>query len=109
MNTNLPMQPVHKDADGVIRFVGNKVVEYLLDNGGLDMNKLAMADLPRRDREQFAQLIGYSVCGYHELDYVSDASALAASEAARKINPKAGGCRDGGGCSVHSGVAEDEP
>jgi hypothetical protein len=51
-------------------------------------------------------LIGYSITGYHELSYVSDASAKAASEAARKINPEAGGCRDGG-CGIHCGVEEE--
>jgi len=31
-----------------------------------------MIGFPQEDREQFAQLIGYSLSGFGELDYVSD-------------------------------------
>lgn len=60
-----PIQPFGDDGKGVLRFKGNKVVQYLLDNGGLDLNDLARAgrDLPKDDWEQFHQLIGYSVSG----------------------------------------------
>jgi hypothetical protein len=68
-----PAQPVIVDDDGVHRFKKNKIVCHLLDNGPLDMNKLAMMDFSDEDREQFAQLIGYSVSGASELEYVSDA------------------------------------
>lgn len=68
-----PIQPLEKDEHGVVRFRANKVVQYLLDNGGLDMNDLAMVDFPREDREQFAQLIGYSHSGSGDLSYMSDA------------------------------------
>lgn len=68
-----PMQNVK---DG--RFVSNQIVEYLLDNGGIDMNDLALIDFDDEDREQFAQLIGYSVSGYISLSYVSDDSAAQA-------------------------------
>lgn len=36
------------------------------------MNHLAREDFPREDREQFAQLIGYSLDGFGTLSYVSD-------------------------------------
>lgn len=36
------------------------------------MNKLAMLDFSKEDRQQFAQLIGYSLDGYGELSYVDD-------------------------------------
>lgn len=45
---------------------------HLLDNGGIDMNKLACIDFSDKDREQFAQLIGYSLSGLGELSYASD-------------------------------------
>ena len=51
-----PIQPLEKDEHGVVRFRANKVVQYLLDNGGIDMNDLAVVDFPREDREQFAQI-----------------------------------------------------
>jgi len=67
-----PIQPLVKDTYGKIRFKTNKVVEFLLDNGGLDMNKLALEEFTDNDREQFAQLIGYSLDGYGMLSYVTD-------------------------------------
>lgn len=65
--------PMQKIVDG--RFVKNAIVEYLLDNGGIDLNQLAVLPFDDEDREQFAQLIGYSVSGYGSLSYVSDESA----------------------------------
>ena len=66
-----PRQPVEEDKYGTLRFKQNKIVAFLLDNGGIDMNKLAVTDFSDEDRCQFAQLIGYSQCGYEELSYVS--------------------------------------
>lgn len=74
--------------------------------GRLDLNALAMMKFPQEDREQFAQLMGYSICGYHELSYVSDESAAEASLAAKKVAPSAGGCRDKG--CFHGGPLFDE-
>ena len=67
-----PVQRLHKEKDGAIRFVKNDIVEFLLDNGGYDMNKLAMLAFDESDRQQFAQLIGYSLHGFSELSYVDD-------------------------------------
>jgi hypothetical protein len=61
------------------RFVPNKIVQYLLDNGGINMNELAIRGFDDEDSQQFAQLIGYSVSGYASLSYVSDESYIAAS------------------------------
>ena len=97
-----PMQPVIKDDRGVLRFRENAIVRHLLDHGGIDLNKLALLKFSQADREQFAQLIGYSVSGYHELSYVSDYSATMASELASEVVPDAGGCRDEG-CPIHGG------
>jgi hypothetical protein len=65
------MQPV-VTVCGVERFKENKIVSYLLDAGPIDMNALAIMRFSNEDREQFAQLIGYSVCGFCELSYVSE-------------------------------------
>lgn len=67
-----PMQPLALDKNGTLRFKSNAIVDYLLDKGGLDMNDLAVIDFTQEDREQFAQLIGYSQCGFGDLSYVSD-------------------------------------
>lgn len=92
--------------NGVIRFKANRIVQVLSDHGaatGLSLNELIGGDFSQSDWEQFYQLIGYSLSGYHELDKVSDASALEASAKAREEWPDAGGCRDDG-CETHSGV-----
>lgn len=66
-----PIQPIITDEHGVERFKENAIVRYLLDAGGIDMNKLAILPFSREDREQFAQLIGYSHSGAHDLSYMS--------------------------------------
>lgn len=74
----VPMQPIVM-VNGVARFRENKLVRFLLENGGIDMNRLAMVKCPREDRAQLAQLIGYSVSGYGDLDYslgVAEADAI---------------------------------
>lgn len=66
-----PMQPIEKDEHGVVRFKKNNIVRLLLEAGPLDLNQLAMMHFSKEDREQLMQLIGYSVSGFGELDYVS--------------------------------------
>lgn len=68
-----PIQPLYKDKQGVLRFKANEIVKFLLDDGPNDMNRLALIkQFSKEDREQFAQLIGYSLSGFGELSYVSD-------------------------------------
>lgn len=69
-----PVQPIVTDADGTKRFHGNAIVRHLLDAGPSGMDYLAIMLFTDADRAQFAQLIGYSVCGFGELSYVSDAT-----------------------------------
>lgn len=82
-----PMQPLRIE-NGTVRFKRNKIVEFLLDNGGFDMNALAALNFTREDRAQFAQLIGYSVGGYCDLSYPSkeskDVAWVAMEELAEK-------------------------
>lgn len=77
-----PVQPLGEDGTGTIRFKENPIVTYLLQSGDTDMNKLALMPFSNEDRQQFAQLIGYSLGGYRELSYVTDA---AYETAARQI------------------------
>ncbi|MCB0247953.1 MAG: hypothetical protein KDI07_05195 [Anaerolineae bacterium] len=74
----MPLQPVYKDEHGTLRFKENAIVRYLLDNGGIDMNRLAVLNFNQADREQFASLIGYSLGGFDELSYVSDEASMTA-------------------------------
>jgi hypothetical protein len=79
--TRQPIQPLEIDDNNVLRFRPNKLVQFLLDNNGkIDMNMLASIDFPREDREQFAQLIGYSHSGFADLGYVTDETYLAAAK-----------------------------
>lgn len=80
-----PMQPLTTDDKGTLRFHENAIVRWLLDNGDLTMNDIAAQDFSREDREQFAQLIGYSHSGSGTLGYMTDEvwnAALAAHEGA---------------------------
>jgi len=84
-----PMQPIEKDIGGTPRFVRNRVVDYLLTHGNIDMNRLAQVSeaegFTDEDRMQFAQLIGYSVSGYGDLSYVTEASCTEADRIAAKL------------------------
>ncbi len=107
-----PLQPFVMDGK-VVRFKANAIVRYLLDEvaakHGVNLNELACLPFSQDDRVQFAQLIGYSLVGFHELSYVPDKAAIAATRAARKYlqMPNLTGCRDDGGCEIHSGVEWD--
>lgn len=67
-----PIQPLETDGNGVLHFKPNKIVRFLLDAGAYDLDKLDSMEFSQNDREQFAQLIGYSLSGFSELPYVSD-------------------------------------
>ena len=70
-----PTQHIAMDGD-VQRFQCNAIVRYLLDAGPFDMNSLALMPFDNADRAQFAQLIGYSVCGYNDLGYTDTISTI---------------------------------
>jgi hypothetical protein len=75
LNARHPIQPVITDQRGAYRFKANAVVAYLLEfasKRGCSMNDLARVNFDKDDRQQFAQLIGYSLSGYGEISYASD-------------------------------------
>lgn len=87
-----PMQPIVRAKDQVIRFQQNQIVHDLLEAARagkvMDMNTIAAGDYRTEDREQFAQLIGYSVSGFGDLSYarpktVAEADRLAAELSAQ--------------------------
>lgn len=87
---NHPIQPIVKDDDGNQRFLENKIVSHLYNVGlkhGCGLNEIADMQFSKEDRQQFAQLIGYSLCGYSELGYVDD-DAYRAAVASAKKDPK---------------------
>jgi coenzyme F420-reducing hydrogenase delta subunit len=73
-----PIQPLEVAERGTLRFKANKIVQHLLDNGGIDLNQIAALRFSQEDQEQFAQLIGYSHSGAADLDYFSDETWQAA-------------------------------
>ena len=66
-----PIQPLVIDEHGVLRFKENKIIRFLMEKSGFDLNKLAIEKFSVEDREQLAQLIGYSHGGFSELSYAS--------------------------------------
>ena len=79
-----PIQKIYTDEAGTDRFVANEIVRYILDFGGIDLNHLATKPFSKEDRQQFAQLIGYSLSGYSELSYVTDEAYELAHRAKEK-------------------------
>ena len=70
-----------KDRNGVVRFKPNRIVCDLLDwcrdHRGLDLNEIAVRTGTRytqAERQEFYQLIGYSVDGYQDIfdDHLDD-------------------------------------
>ena len=80
-----PIQPLYLTDDKIMRFKPNKIVEFLLNAGPFDLNQLAVMNFADEDREQFAQLINYSLSGFSELSYVSDETYDAADELANEV------------------------
>lgn len=80
MTSKHPIQPLAPDAKGTVRFKANRIVQHLLDtHPACDMNRLAAMDFSDEDRQQFAQLIGYSLNGYSELTHYVDDEAYGAA------------------------------
>jgi len=68
-----PIQPIVKDLSGVWIFKVNRIVRMLLDtHPAMDMNTIGSIPFTDDERQQFAQLLGYSLNGYGELPYVDD-------------------------------------
>jgi hypothetical protein len=82
-----PIQPLLKDDQGTPRFKANAIVQHLLDtHPTCNLNALACIEFSNDDRQQFAQLIGYSLSGYGSLSFVDDEAYSAASHMAQGID-----------------------
>lgn len=81
-----PMQPIVMVGD-VVRFQPNAIVRWLLDNQRIDLNEIAvhLKTFPVSDREQFWQLLGYSVSGYGDLSFVRRKTIDRADAKAAKV------------------------
>jgi hypothetical protein len=78
-----PIQPLQKDEHGVMRFKQNQIICDILDlaeSCNFGLNEISRVKYSREDRQQLAQLIGYSLYGYGSvLGYVDDDAFNAAS------------------------------
>ena len=87
-----PIQPLAKDEHGAMRFKANAIVRRLLDFAtprGMGLNEIAGLDFTDDDRQQFAQLIGYSLSGYSELQsYVTDEAYATAAQMAHAVDER---------------------
>ena len=84
MNPTQPLQPLIKQ-DGILRFKANTIIVWLFESGRLNLNDIAILPFPAEDHEQLAQLLGYSVSGFEELSYVTEATYAAVEAAAEAI------------------------
>lgn len=64
-----PQQQLRNDDKGVLRFRQNTLIRRLVDELPGGLNTIARWDATTEDRSQLAQLIGYSVSGYYDLNY----------------------------------------
>lgn len=63
-----PIQNVYVDNKGVKRFVGNRIVRFLLDEYKPGLNDISVRFFENKDDyEQLMQLIGYSLSGFGDL------------------------------------------
>lgn len=86
------MQPI-VIVDGVARFKANGVVKKLLEEGSLDLNRIGLwKDVSIEDKEQFWQMLGYSVDGFADLSWPRQETKDAAdAEVARLFGDLRGG------------------
>ena len=83
-----PIQDMHIDEHETLRFKQNKIVRFLLDAGPFDMNALALMPFDSDDRQQFAQLIGYSVSGFGDLSYAHPETIDEADRLGRQVSSR---------------------
>ena len=79
-----PMQPIVL-VEGIARFKINAIVRFLLDTSPNDLNVLVRMPFSKEDWTQFYQLIGYSVSGYGEFDFLDKAVVAEADAIAAKL------------------------
>lgn len=85
MKAKHPDQPVETDSTGVIRFKPNAIVRHLVNNTPGFLNQLDAMKFSREDRQQLAQLLGYSVSGYCGLPYTKGKASARAWEQRNKL------------------------
>lgn len=85
-----PIQPISIDTAGILRFKNNPIVRFLLESSPYNLHDLACMGFADNDFEQLEQLIGYSVDGFLDLDFVSDETRETVEAMAIEILPERG-------------------
>lgn len=84
-----PMQPIVLDPDGAPRFQQNAIVRYMLDtlrkHQIADLDSMMDMNFSNEDWNQFVQLLGYSVCGFGELNFADPAIVKEADRVAKQL------------------------
>lgn len=65
------MQPI-VFINSVARFQANEIIQWLFNNGKINLNGIALMNFSNEDRMQLDQLLGYSVSGFGDLEYADD-------------------------------------
>lgn len=91
-----PFQPLGRDAEGLLRFKKNTMVEFMFSKGciSLSMDEFGKLLFPLEDREQFVQLLGCSLTNFSNLPYVRaetysavvQKTAISCSDAEAKVS-----------------------
>lgn len=68
------MREIIKDEDGTRRFKPNAVVQWLVRTGKVNLNDIPVWSIPGEDLDEFWQMLGYKVCDYCELSFISESS-----------------------------------
>lgn len=74
--------PSYIDTHGTRRYVVNRVIDVMWDNGLIDLNNLAILlerapqAVPLRDVITFWAMLGYSVCGMCDLSFMHDVKVV---------------------------------
>lgn len=79
------MQPIILDKHKTARFKANAIIEYLFETRKLDLNEIACMPFKVEDREQIAQLLGYSVSGFGDLSYARKSTIEKADDQVEKL------------------------
>lgn len=90
--SRFPDQPMHVDADGVVRFIKNRAVCELYERSlaaGYGLHELAKdaarGNYTKDELSQLAQLLGYSVSGFGDLSYADPEDVARLDEQAAEV------------------------
>jgi hypothetical protein len=83
---------IYRDTNNTLRFRKNEIVAYLMDQStraGVDMHDLAqIRQFSEEDWKQFTQLLGFSLRGWGEFEFVTSRDITEAEESVEGKDPR---------------------